>query len=773
MVSPGWPTYPLHYAIRRGRVQIVEYLLSKGANPLLASHAGTAGQTNDKFNHDPIKSQINAFLNIYSLGNSHGALSVDIAGRQGKLELVEPNLYAEASPFLSHSNLSNQFLQFKLTLQVEFGSLGKGPLHFSNPWGICQDHTTGRLFIADHLNGRIQVYQADGSHEKVIGSPGNQKDQLHLPNALAVHPLNHLLYISDGGNDRIQVFTVDGTHRHSFGSPGSAEGQFNIPSGLAIDSAGDIFVSERENNRIQVFSPEGVPKLSFGKPGSLLGCLNVPTGLAIDPESGNLYVAEKGNKRIQMFTTTGKELKIFGEGILEYPIEIALDPISRTLFVSDHLKHSIARFTFGGKFIEIVGGFSTPLGLSYHPTSHHLFVVEDTKHRVQKYSVNFPSIEHLDGLNQNNSPGPPNNPQAGASNLHIHQSLSIPFEHLTIDSKSIASGAAGTVHKSTYTVAVKKLFAGDAELQRELAKWLHFRHPNLVLLIGFSQSEDQKPLIIMELMDRSLFHHLQDQSIALPWSTRLGMALGIASGLRYLHEVHRVIHRDIKSLNILVRGNDVKIADFGTSRGLTSLASSLAGTHRWVAPELYNGDSPSFAGDIYALGVVLNELLTRKVPFIELSNNDPAIMKAVTTGKRPEMAPFPADLSLLFVTPFVQLIEKCWDQDPLLRPSAAAVFASLETMIRSISSTSDNHYFDSSKFVFGEPHSQGTPLWTMQTWLRLDVGLEQYIPLFEAQKLSDRGDIQALTDQDLKDIGIQAMGDRKRVLRFIAQLYGK
>ena len=273
--------------------------------------------------------------------------------------------------------------------------------------------------------------------------------------------------------------------------------------------------------------------------------------------------------------------------------------------------------------------------------------------------------------------------------------LSIPIQNLMIQPFPFAKGADGEVYHADYlgvSVAVKKLFHPDEMLQKELEKWCHFRHPNIIQLIGFSQPDNgNPPFIIMELMDRSLFHLLQDKVVDLSWPMRLNIARSIAAGLVYLHVQRQVIHRDIKSLNILVRGHgtEIKLADFGASRGGISLVTKAAGTPRWLAPELYDNHPPTFAVDIYALGITMNELLTRKIPFIELGDNDMAIMKQVTSNQRPQMDPHsPEDITLIVFDSFVQLIQQCWHQDPLQRPSATFVLDSLTTMIKPIPSES-------------------------------------------------------------------------------------
>ena len=197
----------------------------------------------------------------------------------------------------------------------------------------------------------------------------------------------------------------------------------------------------------------------------------------------------------------------------------------------------------------------------------------------------------------------------------------------------------------------------------------------------------------MEMMDQSLFHLLQDRAIELSWQKRLKMAYDISAGLVYLHVERQTIHRDIKSLNILVKGHgaETKIADFGASRGASSFISKKAGTHRWVAPELYHNEPPTFAVDIYALGITLNELLTRQIPFIEFGDNDMAIMRAVDLNQRPTMDAFPtADLNRTSLQSYSQLIQQCWDQDPLQRPSATLIQERLFSMLHPVSTSSSS-----------------------------------------------------------------------------------
>ncbi|TMS06355.1 Mitogen-activated protein kinase kinase kinase 13 [Larimichthys crocea] len=100
-------------------------------------------------------------------------------------------------------------------------------------------------------------------------------------------------------------------------------------------------------------------------------------------------------------------------------------------------------------------------------------------------------------------------------------------------------------------------------------------------------------------------------------------ASGIASGMNYLH-LHKIIHRDLKSPNVLVTHNDtVKISDFGTSKELSdkSTKMSFAGTVAWMAPEVIRNEPVSEKVDIWSFGVVLWELLTGEIPYKDVDSS--------------------------------------------------------------------------------------------------------------------------------------------------------
>ena len=156
--------------------------------------------------------------------------------------------------------------------------------------------------------------------------------------------------------------------------------------------------------------------------------------------------------------------------------------------------------------------------------------------------------------------------------------------------------------------------AGVVEaLNAEAGLLAAMRHPNIVGFVGISTSP---PAIITELCDRgSLFDVLKAaRRDPLPWRLRLRMAIEAAQGMHYLHSSSPpIIHRDLKSLNLLVDADfHIKVADFGLSRMMDDAAVSLQSSAtmeqvnpRWLAPEILRGGKASPASDIFAFGIVL------------------------------------------------------------------------------------------------------------------------------------------------------------------------
>ena len=218
-----------------------------------------------------------------------------------------------------------------------FGTHGSGPGQFRYPSGVAID-TGGHILVADNGNNRIHQLSSTGKHLRTVGTQGSGPLQFSSPVGITVHPGTGKVYVTEYSNHRIQVLNSDLTYSSSFGSRGTNNGEFLYPYNVATDREGNLYVTDRDNHRIQVFTVNGVYFRQFGSEGEGEGELKMPVSIAID--SGNMaYIGELGNHRLSIFSTNGEFIKSFGrkgEGPVEFnqPYGLAVDKRG-TLYVSD------------------------------------------------------------------------------------------------------------------------------------------------------------------------------------------------------------------------------------------------------------------------------------------------------------------------------------------------------------------------------------------------------------------------------------------------------
>jgi len=214
----------------------------------------------------------------------------------------------------------------------------------------------------------------------------------------------------------------------------------------------------------------------------------------------------------------------------------------------------------------------------------------------------------------------------------------------------------------------------DKEFRKEVSVISLVHKPSLVLkCYGCSTLKGNK-FIVTELMVASLYELIQDQSIIFTEQLLHVMAISIARSMSYLHSCN-LIHRDLKSLNLLISPMfEIKICDFGLSRVIDRNQPMTAniGTVCWVAPEIFNNKKLyTEKADVYSFGVILWELLARKMPFED--EEAFTIPLLVSKGKRPKM---PKELP----KGWEKLIKLSWNQKPPKRPSFDELVNTLETM---------------------------------------------------------------------------------------------
>ncbi|OAY70339.1 putative receptor-like protein kinase, partial [Ananas comosus] len=177
-------------------------------------------------------------------------------------------------------------------------------------------------------------------------------------------------------------------------------------------------------------------------------------------------------------------------------------------------------------------------------------------------------------------------------------------------------------------VAVKKLLnnlgQAEKEFRVEVEAIGHVRHKNLVRLLGYCVEGTQRMLVYEYVNNGNLeqwLHGAMRQHGSLTWEARIKILLGTAKALAYLHEAiePKVVHRDIKSSNILIDDEfNAKVSDFGLAKllgaGKSHITTRVMGTFGYVAPEYANTGLLNEKSDIYSFGVVLLEAITGRDP---------------------------------------------------------------------------------------------------------------------------------------------------------------
>ncbi|KAF8397288.1 hypothetical protein HHK36_016201 [Tetracentron sinense] len=202
----------------------------------------------------------------------------------------------------------------------------------------------------------------------------------------------------------------------------------------------------------------------------------------------------------------------------------------------------------------------------------------------------------------------------------------------------IGAGSFGTVYRGKLTdgreVAIKrgetdpitkKCQEKESAFESELAFLSRLHHKHLVSLVGFCEERDERLLVYEYMKNGSIYDHLHDKSnvnksssVLNSWKMRIKVALDAARGIEYLHiyAVPSIIHRDIKSSNILLDANlTARVSDFGLSLmepEPDDIPVKAAGTAGYIDPEYYVLNVLTAKSDVYGLGVVLLELLTGK-----------------------------------------------------------------------------------------------------------------------------------------------------------------
>jgi hypothetical protein len=237
-----------------------------------------------------------------------------------------------------------------------------------------------------------------------------------------------------------------------------------------------------------------------------------------------------------------------------------------------------------------------------------------------------------------------------------------PLEGYTIK-RGIGRGGFGEVYFATSDagkeVALKHVERNLEVELRGVKQCLNLKHANLIDLYDIRNDDLGEAWVVMEYVaGYSLKDALDRNPNGLPREEVDHWFRGIAAGVQYLHD-HGIVHRDLKPGNIFDDGGIVKIGDYGLSKFIScsrrSGQTESVGTFHYMAPEIGKGIYGKEI-DTYALGIVLYEMLTGRVPF-EGESSQEIIMKHLTAD--PDLSEVPP--------PYRSLIQKAMQKDPELR----------------------------------------------------------------------------------------------------------
>lgn len=222
-------------------------------------------------------------------------------------------------------------------------------------------------------------------------------------------------------------------------------------------------------------------------------------------------------------------------------------------------------------------------------------------------------------------------------------------------------------------VAVKQITREEdrAAFLIEVRQLSRVDHENIVKLYG-ACTRGTNFFLVMEYAEGgslyNVLHHSPSTKYTLAHA--LSWTYQCAKGVAYLHSMQpkALIHRDLKPPNLLLinGGTQLKICDFGTAVDQKTQMTNNKGSAAWMAPEVFTSSNYSEKCDVFSLGIILWEVLSRLRPFYEKHSTHFSIMWAVSKGQRP---------AFLRNCPQVieDLMQLCWHHEPTQRPSMQQV----------------------------------------------------------------------------------------------------
>jgi DNA-binding beta-propeller fold protein YncE len=269
---------------------------------------------------------------------------------------------------------------------------------FNQPEGVAVDRATGRVYVSDTFNHRVQRFSATGTFQRKWGYRGRGTgDAMDYPRGIAVGR-DGSVWLNNTRSANIKHYTPNGGFLGEFGSQGAADNQLYYSRGIEVAGNGTIYVTDSGNRRIKAMRPNGslLWQAPCGTPALvgnyvLFGC----TSVELDAQ-GNVYAAAPTEDAVYKFSPTGELLNKFGThgsapGQLDGAYGVAIK--GNKMWVSEMDNNRISVFTLGGVFQGSFGGtgsahgkFRRPTGLDFDAQGR-LYVTDTGNERVEVFRV--------------------------------------------------------------------------------------------------------------------------------------------------------------------------------------------------------------------------------------------------------------------------------------------------------------------------------------------------------------------------------------------------
>jgi serine/threonine-protein kinase len=258
----------------------------------------------------------------------------------------------------------------------------------------------------------------------------------------------------------------------------------------------------------------------------------------------------------------------------------------------------------------------------------------------------------------------------------------------------VGSGGMSVVYKAKdrslgRIVAVKVMhesFTNDKgflkRFQQEAHSAANLAHPNIVTVHDIGQDE-YKHYIVMEYVEGQTLKNIirSYNEEPMPMSRALDLMIQVCNGIGYAHRAN-LVHCDVKPQNVIVTVDEqVKVADFGIARAVSTATqvqqvSQVWGTPQYFSPEQAAGDAPSPASDVYAIGIILFEMLTGRLPFAAESHTAMALKHLHTPP------PLVSEFNPAIPSQLAQIINKLLAKEPAGRYRTAGQLGRILTTYR-------------------------------------------------------------------------------------------